>query len=339
MEVKFHYEDFCYVCGLLDHQESDCPTAMIMRKTRGFITRKYSPWLKAEWSGRIDEAEGTILSRPKFSKGDGFSRVSMVASGRSAAVGSRLFGFAKQMKQGNGAGSAAMVVAEADAMERIEISDGDSNHGNMPAIKKQAENRSRAIGVSNLELIEGTGESATFKEMTKPSQLATIMGKGEVQPAMIAMGSIGAANGGLAEEYIPLEQVIENLRQADPNFSFVFNSGTSTEQQKIRKLKNVARVSLNYTFDFLFMEGNVKVGSKRGNGQSILDTNEASAAKRSREHEGESGTTKDVDKAMVATSWEAAASLDVRGKIARCDEALSKWNNVIFGNVQKKEGF
>ncbi|OMO61454.1 hypothetical protein CCACVL1_23510 [Corchorus capsularis] len=51
LEVEFRHErmaDFCYFCGLLDHQEGECPEGVIQNKEIGFFIRRYSDRLKAE---------------------------------------------------------------------------------------------------------------------------------------------------------------------------------------------------------------------------------------------------------------------------------------------------
>ncbi|OMP09818.1 hypothetical protein COLO4_05108 [Corchorus olitorius] len=191
---------------------------MIMRRTKGQVIRKYSPWLKAEWSGREDEAEGNIRSKSKFSRAAGLSKASMAANGRSsrfcqAAVGQISLGYNAVINKGVTLGQDILCPAELNSR---------------------------------------------------------------------------------VDDYIPLEQVIENLKQAD---NFVFSSvasGHTGNTKQIRKWKPAARVSSNYTFDVLALKGNAKVGSKRGTGHTVLDTNGASAAKRSRELDDESGASKEV---------------------------------------------
>ncbi|OMO77990.1 hypothetical protein CCACVL1_14715 [Corchorus capsularis] len=49
--VEFYYEqlpDYCWVCGLVDHQETDCPVVVVMRQSQGRVVKKYSRRLKAE---------------------------------------------------------------------------------------------------------------------------------------------------------------------------------------------------------------------------------------------------------------------------------------------------
>ncbi|OMO67823.1 reverse transcriptase [Corchorus capsularis] len=49
--IPFRYErlpDFCYVCGCLDHVESNCGKAYTMKRTTEKIVRGYGPWLRAE---------------------------------------------------------------------------------------------------------------------------------------------------------------------------------------------------------------------------------------------------------------------------------------------------
>ncbi|XVF12342.1 hypothetical protein REPUB_Repub08aG0108400 [Reevesia pubescens] len=49
--VSFRFEklpDFCYVCGHLDHQESECDIAFNMNKMVGGVSREYGAWLRAE---------------------------------------------------------------------------------------------------------------------------------------------------------------------------------------------------------------------------------------------------------------------------------------------------
>ncbi|OMP06477.1 hypothetical protein CCACVL1_01552 [Corchorus capsularis] len=45
-EIKFDYEkrpDYCWVCGLVDHQESDYAVAVAMKIENGFVIQKYKP--------------------------------------------------------------------------------------------------------------------------------------------------------------------------------------------------------------------------------------------------------------------------------------------------------
>ncbi|XVF06914.1 hypothetical protein REPUB_Repub06bG0092200 [Reevesia pubescens] len=49
--VTFKYErlpDLCYICGCLDHLESDCHTSVIMKKELGVVKREYGFWLRAK---------------------------------------------------------------------------------------------------------------------------------------------------------------------------------------------------------------------------------------------------------------------------------------------------
>ncbi|XVE92960.1 hypothetical protein REPUB_Repub01dG0149000 [Reevesia pubescens] len=50
--VMFKYEhlpDICFVCGCLDHHESDCATAFCMRRSGEAVRRDYGPWLSADF--------------------------------------------------------------------------------------------------------------------------------------------------------------------------------------------------------------------------------------------------------------------------------------------------
>ncbi|XVF29957.1 hypothetical protein REPUB_Repub16aG0015800 [Reevesia pubescens] len=52
--VLFKYErlpNICFVCGCLNHHESDCATAFSMKRSDGAITKDYGPWLSAEFKG------------------------------------------------------------------------------------------------------------------------------------------------------------------------------------------------------------------------------------------------------------------------------------------------
>ena len=45
----FKYErlpDICFVCGRLDHKESECDEAVRARKIYGGVSREYGVWLK-----------------------------------------------------------------------------------------------------------------------------------------------------------------------------------------------------------------------------------------------------------------------------------------------------
>ncbi|OMO89468.1 hypothetical protein COLO4_19745 [Corchorus olitorius] len=68
IEAEFCYEDmpdFCFICGMFDHvSEGDCLLAVEMRKSQGFVTKKYSAKLKTgsprPKSSRFDGGEGVI---------------------------------------------------------------------------------------------------------------------------------------------------------------------------------------------------------------------------------------------------------------------------------------
>ncbi|XVF02427.1 hypothetical protein REPUB_Repub04eG0174800 [Reevesia pubescens] len=49
--VFFRYErmpDFCYVCGRMDHHESECEVVVTMKRMNGEVKRDYGVWLRAE---------------------------------------------------------------------------------------------------------------------------------------------------------------------------------------------------------------------------------------------------------------------------------------------------
>ncbi|XVE93024.1 hypothetical protein REPUB_Repub01dG0154300 [Reevesia pubescens] len=49
--VSFKFEklpDFCYACGRMDHQETDCDIAFSMKKMTGGFSREYGAWLRAK---------------------------------------------------------------------------------------------------------------------------------------------------------------------------------------------------------------------------------------------------------------------------------------------------
>ena len=49
--AMFRYErlpDFCYICGILDHQEQDCDKAVQLKKEGKKANREYGTWLRAE---------------------------------------------------------------------------------------------------------------------------------------------------------------------------------------------------------------------------------------------------------------------------------------------------
>ncbi|XVF14074.1 hypothetical protein REPUB_Repub09cG0025500 [Reevesia pubescens] len=55
--VMLRYErlpDFCYVCGRLNHHETECDVAFQMKKCGGMVIRDYGPWLNADY--KVGEA-------------------------------------------------------------------------------------------------------------------------------------------------------------------------------------------------------------------------------------------------------------------------------------------
>lgn len=46
--------DFCYVCGKLDHSESECPDAIKAMKEGRKVVREYGAWLRVE-SANFDQ--------------------------------------------------------------------------------------------------------------------------------------------------------------------------------------------------------------------------------------------------------------------------------------------
>ncbi|XVF09254.1 hypothetical protein REPUB_Repub07fG0076400 [Reevesia pubescens] len=51
MMVSFRYErmlDFCYVCGRINHHESECEATVTMKWMNGEVKRDYGVWLRVE---------------------------------------------------------------------------------------------------------------------------------------------------------------------------------------------------------------------------------------------------------------------------------------------------
>ena len=49
--VLFKYErlsSFCYICGVIDHQELDCKVAVSLQKNHKKINREFGLWLRAD---------------------------------------------------------------------------------------------------------------------------------------------------------------------------------------------------------------------------------------------------------------------------------------------------
>lgn len=76
-KVAFRYEklpDFCYVCGILNHTEQDCPKAINRKKEGKTVERGYDPWLRADGQRLIipqqsaDERWAPNMSTNKIAK-------------------------------------------------------------------------------------------------------------------------------------------------------------------------------------------------------------------------------------------------------------------------------
>ncbi|XVF50447.1 hypothetical protein PTKIN_Ptkin04bG0101000 [Pterospermum kingtungense] len=69
--IKFQYErmpDFCYICGMLDHQESDCPTAITYIKEGCKLEKAFEPWLRAESANFMSSIMHVKGSKPSYSQ-------------------------------------------------------------------------------------------------------------------------------------------------------------------------------------------------------------------------------------------------------------------------------
>ncbi|OMP00905.1 hypothetical protein COLO4_12273 [Corchorus olitorius] len=99
IEAEFCYEDmtdFCFTYDMFDHvSENDCLLAVEMRRSQGFVTKKFSAKLKAgsprPKSGRFDDGDGSFcsasvskrqspLSGPVGTRGGGSTQLSYSAS-------------------------------------------------------------------------------------------------------------------------------------------------------------------------------------------------------------------------------------------------------------------
>ena len=62
--------DFCFVCGRLDHQESECDEVVKAMKLLGGVSREYGPWLRAD--GQYQKVGGlSIQTRIDLMEGEG----------------------------------------------------------------------------------------------------------------------------------------------------------------------------------------------------------------------------------------------------------------------------
>ncbi|XVF66797.1 hypothetical protein PTKIN_Ptkin10aG0066800 [Pterospermum kingtungense] len=69
--IKFQYErmhDFCYICALFDHQESECPTAITCMKACCKPKKEFRPWLRAKSAGFVSSMMYAKGPRPSYSQ-------------------------------------------------------------------------------------------------------------------------------------------------------------------------------------------------------------------------------------------------------------------------------
>ncbi|OMO91483.1 hypothetical protein CCACVL1_07102 [Corchorus capsularis] len=325
IEVKFKYEktpDFCRVCGIVVHQEQDCPTTVEQKKLQGFVVRKFTSDLKVE--SPIVKSRGIDrLGSPSFSLGSFSSSRALSHDRRSrfdntglrfGARGERsLQGSESRFRQyidslalhgrsvardidgvsceiisrlperGREKGKVRLEEEEVSSAQERPIFQGKRDRGDNG-------NGSYRRGQNNEENDHGLGYSPTAPglgiEMRNLGQVAGLGHRGV--GSVIKPGIQRQMN----KETTPRGQQLRceetEVSSADSS-TFVFGSGSTPTKGAAkgagRRWKKMDRVSSRYTLEALSQEPVVHQGKRRRNIGPCAMSIDGSGAKKSREHE------------------------------------------------------
>ncbi|XVF02265.1 hypothetical protein REPUB_Repub04eG0161100 [Reevesia pubescens] len=155
MMVSYQYErflDFYYVCGKLDHHESKCDAAVIMKKMNGSVSCEYEAWLRAE----------TQLISPLKTDGinsnlDWSNYTTRSISGHSRTVGTRLDSCWMVKDVGESTEGSRRYVRKGNKVAETRFYSGvilDNNHGVLHGTRAQIMKRNQlqddAIDTNNV---------------------------------------------------------------------------------------------------------------------------------------------------------------------------------------------
>ncbi|OMO88708.1 Zinc knuckle CX2CX4HX4C [Corchorus capsularis] len=321
LEVTFTFEkspDFCFVCGVLAHQQGDCPVAVKQIMEQGFSVHQFSPNLKAESLSpkpRMAEREAaskTVDHSHRLGEG-GFQMGSKspTTSFRSLRVdGNRVRREGKQpvqaMSEIGGSESAVpsrfknhvdslilrsrRVAREIETDERsCEIVYDFQGIGNQRDIR-QLEDVEEAVnlGKGKAKITDAEAESTDRGEEPRRHNCVICAGMpdlNEIEDAEEGEEVVDSPVLVAAKKKQIHGPLIED--ELGPFIPGVGSSkGTVSEPTKLRKWKKIARVSDKYAFDSLCQSSDMQLGVKmRGVGPTPMETDGGSMAKRSKDRD------------------------------------------------------
>ncbi|OMO90013.1 reverse transcriptase [Corchorus capsularis] len=315
LPVRFKYEKlpaFCRVCGILTHLDSDCPLGVIMLKTQGSITKRFTDQLRAEVPDiKPRQSPGMSSSFRLGSGGVGSSRQSQrLNQGVSGSVSSRPRAYRNNVD--------SMVVRSRLAARAIQTADVSCEIISQFPTGMVARKSGRRRGIlllnnMNEEIGESSTPPSTGKKLKSVVVASNSAGLNHIIPGVglsasgpnqqlgrVSIISPNREGGGLgllgqavgsqclqptvhagpkrAESYISVAESSSTQLS-----TFVFGATSTTPARRIRRWKKAARVSQRYSFEALGPASNFKVGQKRNSNSSIGGGHEAMFYKRSRE--------------------------------------------------------
>ncbi|OMO61814.1 hypothetical protein COLO4_33327 [Corchorus olitorius] len=280
-------QDWCLVCGMLDHHDDDYPVAIQMKKVQGFIVRRFTADLRVDSpnikGGRFEGGEGSVwrLQRQPWEEGDANSRGPAMSSiGGSGLQGAfkdhvdsmlllrekSLFHVGRAIiptGQGEGCRLVARSLFRGKSVARASESGDESVE-----IISQLKRKGKAM---NMERDDVQEEDLTKKKQFEDVEISGV-GLSQVGLAKANMGLVVGSSvfGGLLTNSNPTvhgDGPHKNNGSTINNeygSTFVFGAATKSSGGKAqKKWKKLARVSQKYSFNALAQNSNFKGGKKR----------------------------------------------------------------------------